>query len=409
MDRLRAGLMVGAALGLAACNGEQPNAPPAPAAAATASVQQNADTLAWLFALAMEDASVRASVRDALRASPFVEHKVALQDLLATAAGRALIAGAAGQSARSEADIIALAAPLHDFDLYMPGATYRRAWRGGAEVAVAAVTALDRSVITGYFPNGSKAAIYNGPGYELKMRPATLYLEPSEGRSLRPDSRSGLLRASAAIADAPVEDAGESSWGGSYVLWDKGALVAEVPLSIASGSGSGPQRLDAVCDPTTAVNGCPDDGSSAPPPPPPPPQVYLSRVNINHVCDNGDCSQNNEFEWHTYAWNGSGWVSRRDIKLSLPSTIDQSYGNTLVANSYPPGVSSMKLQSDIVETDPNYMSPDDKFLPSPQWFPGESGVRKGAGDPRCYMNEVDAMTNNCRWYNAQEVMTTMLW
>jgi hypothetical protein len=312
MDRLRRGLMVGAALGLIACNGEQPNAP-APASTAASSIQQDADTLARLFALAMQDPSVRVGVRDALRASPFVEHKVSLQDLLATAAGRALIAGAAERSARTEDGILALASRLRDFDIYMPGSTFRRAWRGGSEVAIAAVTGLDRSTVTGYFPNGTAASIYNGPGYELKMRPATLYLESSEGRTMRPDLGSGPRRASAAGADAPIEDAGELSWGGSYVIWDKGAQVAEVPLSSGSG-GTGPQRLDPVCDPTTAVDGCPDDGSSAPPPPPPPPQVYLSRVNINHVCDNGDCSQNNEFEWHTYAWNGSSWVSRRDIK-----------------------------------------------------------------------------------------------
>ena len=100
MDRLRRGLMVGAALGLIACNGEQPNAP-APASTAASSIQQDADTLARLFALAMQDPSVRVGVRDALRASPFVEHKVSLQDLLATAAGRALIAGAAERSGRS--------------------------------------------------------------------------------------------------------------------------------------------------------------------------------------------------------------------------------------------------------------------------------------------------------------------
>lgn len=167
-------LGVGILFALTACSGDQVRDPVAPRPNAASSAQSAADTLARLLAGAMQEAEVRAALRDVLRASPYVEHKVALDQLVASPTGRMIVAQIARSSGRSEAAVLAVVAKLPGFEVYMSGSEYRRAWRGGPEVAVAAVTTNDRSVLHGYFPNGSDAVIHNGVGYQLTMRPATL-------------------------------------------------------------------------------------------------------------------------------------------------------------------------------------------------------------------------------------------
>lgn len=362
-----------------------------------------ADTLARLVAMGMRSEAVRLGVRDVLRTSRFVEHKVLFREFLATPQGRALVISAAREANRQPDSILALLDRLPELEFYMPGSEFRRAWRGESSIVVAAAFSDDRSRILGYRPDGTQEKLFTGRGYQRQMRPSTLYLSPAEEQFVRIDAPLTTLAMRVHSDGEAIEKAGEAGWGAAYHVWN-GTSFTDIPLVrdaaglIVAGDGGG-------CDTEVALNLCGDGsgGGTASP------VAYLAFVNINEVCDYNDCAQNNEFEWHTYSWSTTaGWVGRRDIRVSLPSNGNFDFGNSLVANYYPPSVTGTKLQSDIVETDADWISSDDKFLPSPQWTATMNNRMIYAGPTHCYLSRYDPITGNCFDYKPA-VGTIMRW
>lgn len=106
------------------------------------------------FALALADSGQRATLRDAFRGSPLTEHKLILQDFIATAPGKSLVRAAASEVGVSEAEFTAEIARLPRMDFYVPGREDRMAWQGDDRVAVFA--AVERGgPIGGYTPGGT--------------------------------------------------------------------------------------------------------------------------------------------------------------------------------------------------------------------------------------------------------------
>ncbi|HEX8359558.1 MAG TPA: hypothetical protein VF613_05600, partial [Longimicrobium sp.] len=102
----------------------------------------------------MNDADVRVQVRNAMRGSPYNEHKLVLQEFAATRAGRRLIESAAQASGTTAHELDGLIAQLPAMDFYAPFQAHRLAWRGGAEVVVGAAMDVDATAFTAYTADG---------------------------------------------------------------------------------------------------------------------------------------------------------------------------------------------------------------------------------------------------------------
>ena len=147
---------VSVALLMAACTSDQTLSP---RAKPTAKINQG---VARAVATALGDATVRAELRDALRASPLVEHKVKLQEYLVTAAGRVgLIAVAARGARMRESELRDMIGELPPMQLYMPKREDRLSWKATAEVVV--VAALDN--------DGGMTTAWNSAGVQTSWTP----------------------------------------------------------------------------------------------------------------------------------------------------------------------------------------------------------------------------------------------
>lgn len=137
----RTSLLLATAISMAAC--EQPSLlmqPRDPSALQMMEWRSERESLPFLtrvVATAVEDPRVRKALRDALRASPFTEHKLTLWEYLQTNDGRQLVATAARGLGITPESIDAAAAAAPPLDLYLPFRDHRRTWRGTADIRVA--------------------------------------------------------------------------------------------------------------------------------------------------------------------------------------------------------------------------------------------------------------------------------
>jgi hypothetical protein len=168
-----------------------------------AAVQQ----LAHKLALALNDADVRAHVRNAMRASPVTEHKLVLQEFITTPSGRRLVEAAA-RSSGVEIDVIEqLIAELPEMDFYAPYREHRLTWKGTADVVVAGMMDVHAGILPGYTTEGELVT------YEVTDRAparAVLVIHPSErkGRRINPQP---------AVAGSVIQDADDGEVSGRIV------------------------------------------------------------------------------------------------------------------------------------------------------------------------------------------------
>lgn len=141
-----------------------------------------AQQVARALAGAMKDADVRVQVRNAMRSSPFNEHKLVLQEFTGTRAGRRLVQAAAEASGRTERDIDALIAQLPAMDFYAPFAEHRLTWSGGSQVAVGAAIDIDATTFVAYMANGETTSHVSRSG---TPEVAWLFIHPAEPKSRR--------------------------------------------------------------------------------------------------------------------------------------------------------------------------------------------------------------------------------
>ena len=110
--------------------------------------------VARALALALKDTKVRAAVRDAMRASPWVEHKLVLQDFVTTPAGQELLRAAARASGEPTSALASAVSSLPLLDFYVPLRADRLSWRGTDNVTVAVALGRDLSTVTAYDVQG---------------------------------------------------------------------------------------------------------------------------------------------------------------------------------------------------------------------------------------------------------------
>lgn len=360
------------ALTLSGCADEPtgPQSPMVEPSVASLALDDQSLTLARALALGMNDEGVRSAVRVAMRMSPLTEHKLVLQEFIATPSGDALLRSSAARSGTPVETLRMLIKSLPHLDFYMPGREHRRSWKGERAARVAVTLARDSRHAMSNPANGD-ASLQQTP--QFWAQPVFL-LHPAERKSRRIAPRSlgpGLT----------IEDSDDGQISGTIVdyLPDGTSRVTE----LADYFAARPLFLLEPCDPVTAIEPCPSEeigggggGTLAGD------TTYLRDIVILGVCDNGNCDEGNEFEWHTYfsADSGRTWTDRRNIRLEgIPSDYAATVNIAAVLKE-PRGLREL-ITTDVVETD--FWSPDDHFDPSPVWRYDENGRLKSEGDLRC--------------------------
>lgn len=184
--RHAAGVLAACALLLGACSDGDQASPLSPdsqnRASAAAATADPAQRVARAFAAAMQDADVRVQVRNAMRGSLYNEHKLVLQEFVATRAGRRLVQAAAKGAGMTEGELDALIATLPVMDFYAPFQTHRLTWRGNADVAVGSAMDVDAPRFTAYTADGQQ--LVHGAGGTAPQT-VWLFIHPAEPKSLR--------------------------------------------------------------------------------------------------------------------------------------------------------------------------------------------------------------------------------
>jgi hypothetical protein len=133
-------------------------------------------------ALALGDSRVRLGLRDALRDSPWNEHKLVFHEYLATDGGRHLADAAAAAVGLDHAEFMARVARLPSLDFYFVHGEQRRTWRGTPGVVVGATLDSDAGKEYRFDARGSAVPAPAGrgvPGYPL------VALIPAESKGVR--------------------------------------------------------------------------------------------------------------------------------------------------------------------------------------------------------------------------------
>jgi hypothetical protein len=100
--------------------------------------ERSAQVLARGIALALRDPDMRALVRDAMRESPYVRHKLVLQDFVNTNRGFRLLAAVATQLHQSPEDLGQQIQLMPALDFYVPVQRHRRTWLATDDILVGA-------------------------------------------------------------------------------------------------------------------------------------------------------------------------------------------------------------------------------------------------------------------------------
>jgi hypothetical protein len=174
MKQAKKVVALGLALLAAACD-----APTSTSLDLSPAEQQDVQVVARSIALALQEDAVRLAVRDALRDSPWIEHKITLQEYLAGPGGEALLTTAAARGGVSVDALSARIARLPEMDFYVPSREQRLSWRGTPDVTVAATLDQDATTLDGFTSAGRavKDATRHDTGVVLVLAPAELRTE----------------------------------------------------------------------------------------------------------------------------------------------------------------------------------------------------------------------------------------
>ena len=146
-----------------------------------------ANDIARGIALALTSPELRATIRDAMRASPMNEHKLVLQDFVNTSEGRQLVAAAARALDVSEERFVQIVSGLPELDFYAPFDEHRLEWRATADVLVAATFDPENRYLDAYSIDGATVRLDYEDGTPSI---ALLILHPGERKVRRVVQRS---------------------------------------------------------------------------------------------------------------------------------------------------------------------------------------------------------------------------
>jgi hypothetical protein len=289
------------------------------------------ETTARVVALAMADSSVRLSVRDAMRASPLTEHKLSLRGFMASPAGRPLLIAAAQAASLSPATLLAGLARFPALDFYVPAREHRRTWTGTNDIAVG-VNFDGAPSAAAYLVSGESVPI--DFAHAVPARPVMM-LQSAEFAARR------IHQQSSSVGDR-IQDADDGESGAVWVSIDAAGKRTETQL--ADIVDHRPGALLQTCFPTEANEYCGGTGGGGGGVP-----EQVTRVttfSTSGVCDNGNCSEGNEFEFTTTTQFGGPAGFLRETGIGSSQVLHPNWG--LISTT---PFSSGTLTVAIVETD----------------------------------------------------------
>ena len=145
--------------------------------------QAAAQTLARDIALAMNDAAIRAHVRNAMRESRVTDHKLILQDFVRTRHGADFVRAIAAASGTTDDAVLARIDRLPAMDFYVPFQSHRLAWKGSPDLLVAASFQPDAPELSSFALDGSVQTLRLSDGSPART---LLILHPAEPTNVRP-------------------------------------------------------------------------------------------------------------------------------------------------------------------------------------------------------------------------------
>lgn len=346
--------------------------------AAVASISGSRDqALAVDIARAFETSSVRSSSLRALRASPWVEHKLVLQEFVRSSLGTPLVTELARLRGVSVESVIAEINSLPLLDFYVPSRNERLAWRGEATVRVALSLDMDTPPTHAYTSSGEHVPF-------LKAHEAgqvLILVHPAEEkgrRILRQRATMGEAIQDADDGDVAVQfiqtldggrrflyDLTKNSLGEWVVMKDDGTPGETLAIAILRRSNDALRALNpALVDCGELVDDCSGgggggSGTQAP--------TNVVRIQARSVCDM-DCTAANEFEFRAKAYSTATnalllqGTARVTGVASGNIWYEPWFGS--VPMIFTTVASGVRIDVDVVETDP-WPNPDDNFDPNP--------------------------------------------
>jgi hypothetical protein len=156
--------------------------------------------LAQALAAGLADPGVRVSLRNAMRFSPYNEHKLVLQEFVETGPGRLFLRSASRESGVPEARLRELIGALPALDFYAPVPEHRLAWRATSDVLLGLNLDTKDPTLNAYGAGGEQVFLHSGDGVPQH---AVLILHPAEPKGLRPGADS--TRPGETISDSETE------------------------------------------------------------------------------------------------------------------------------------------------------------------------------------------------------------
>ncbi|MGH7720181.1 MAG: hypothetical protein ACREON_15235 [Gemmatimonadaceae bacterium] len=349
-----------------ACSADLPPAPSASQEAFAVSTDgqlTSVEQVGRAIALSLRDRQVRIAVRDAMRASPFTEHKLVLQDFVETPAGVGILDAAARASGLTTEALRGLIAGLPALDFYVSGRANRRSWRGGANVEVAVILDVRTSTFSIFQPDGRRsaptAAEVNAPGRGKVL----LVLHPAEPKGIR-------IGAQRDVPGEVIQDADDGEWGGQIIRYlpDGRIVVKELASLVAFNggraqtgisSGAASALTSEGCD-ETAIIECGVDPIGGGLVVPRDTTLLRSYIVIG-LCDGPFC-EDNELEWRAHFFRDGVRVDRADIRIEGVTPTEERLLNAPLIFQRVKRFGE-EIIVDIVETDTFH--DDDYYLPRP--------------------------------------------
>lgn len=353
--------------------GPEPTVPPSGALPAEERLSQErflGDDVARGISGALEANGLRSRLLHAFRESPYVEHKLVLQEFVQTPLGRQVVVAAASALGVSENSFTAQINALPQLDLYVLGRNARKNWHGEDVLAVALTTEMRVQPPKAFTSNGVVSYA------EAKAKNVVLLLQPAESKGFRANpqkSAEGSVIQDEDDGEIGVQVIRYSANGDSVVTdYQRDPNGAWVPWNRSSLSL---RFLDECGD------SCGGGGS------PPPASTNVVYIMTRSVCDM-DCIAGNEFEFRAKERAANGSVL--STGTARITGVESGYitatfwtGSVPMINATANG-DGRYIDVDVVETDP-WPNPDDNFDPNPLLYSASDKYRDfHIGDNRAW-------------------------
>lgn len=373
-------LGVVAVFGLGACS----ESPPPTASAEIGSTlssnlaEQPGEEIASGIAQALANPTIRLSVLQAFRASPWVEHKLVLQQFITTAAGQELVAAVATTRGITAAQFTGKIHALPPLDFYVPSRTERLSWSGENTVGVALSTSMRVVPTSAHTSDGGTIPFASAHDAGRVL----ILLHPSEAKGRRMQRQAALVGSriqdgddgdiavqfiqKLRSGDTVVYDLKKTDNGKWVTMQADGSTGKELAIAVQerarqAGRSMGESEFLSECDEQVMEDcggGGGGGGSS---------YTNVTYIKTRSVCDM-DCTASNEFEFRAKAYNnisnalvlqGTARITGVESGFITPDTwIDAA---PMIATTTASGV---WIDVNVVETDP-WPNPDDNFDPNP--------------------------------------------